>query len=230
METYTALSTLFSGIHSRTPEDALLKPGNYVMVGAGGVGMWLATLILMHMDNNAEYTLMVVDPDKIDTVNMNRYPVPWSYIGRYKVEFLADLVFNTRPNVKYVGVATRITGFDSLLELVGRELDKYSPTVYIDATDSPAASEYVRQAARASAAPYLGVHYDGWSITVEWEPPRYGADDVWSLEDGHTGYQVFPSLAVAPYLASAIAVLLLLTRPGDKVLVRLRDLRRDALA
>ena len=133
---------------SKTWQTPLL-PATYFIIGAGGVGWWVAEFINMFAINSK---IIVYDFDSIEPHNFNRLPL--SYLTllekndlrkvillREKLEPIAEMNYN-----ELIAIPNAFT--ERQLEGVKQEAEKSRQVFFIEATDSPKFQLWIRKALR----------------------------------------------------------------------------------
>jgi len=203
---------LINQVHQRSPDQYVLRDGNYVIVGLGGVGTWVATAIVLSTRNPS---LTIIDNDELEVHNMNRLPYPIWFEGMKKVDAFLEWLSLLRM-CDIVKIDTRLShdNIDDLLPII---LSHLPINAVVDATDSPLSIALAKKLAMKLGVPYLGLHYDGDNFTIEWRP-RISSDGDWVLDE-NAGYTVFPSTVMVPYLLASLAIYILATRPDRDIVI-----------
>jgi len=218
MPVFRNIWSFVEDIHKRTPRRDIIR-NNVLMVGAGGIGSWLAVFTALQM--RVEGTIVIVDDDRVKPHNLNRFPYPFKSAvdEESKAKTIAAFIQGFRPDIKTVVIPRRIRGVDDLDMLIGQ----FWTDIVVDATDNPIASNYIRQLTGLNR---LLAHYDGKSITVEWIP--HGKEDTsWDGDVETAGYRVFPSLSYPPAIAAAIGVTLMIRHPDKHYIIQIRNIERE---
>lgn len=174
-------------LYDRQKTLQLEVPEKVVVVGAGGVGTWVALFSAM----SGVEEIVIYDDDIVEPTNLNRLPFKSSMVGLPKVEAVEALIFGVRPNCKVKALKSRITK---------EELEHYKQQGYkiIDTTDD---IETQRLTAEVDSSRIRAGYDGGFSITVtEGFPPKWVANVV-------EGYAVTPSWVVTAVVTAALAVL-----------------------
>lgn len=150
-------------LYQRQESLELKLPSRVVVVGCGGAGSWASLFCALC---GAE-DITLIDPDVVETSNLNRTPYKMSDVGRPKVDALADLIMERRR----IDVFAINDVFPSLVSV-----DK--DTVLIDATDNIGSQRDVHEVARINGARYIRVGYNGHMVSVSDDPTV-----VWECDD-----------------------------------------------
>lgn len=179
-----------TGLYNRQSSLNLNIPQKVLVIGAGGIGSWVAlNMALIGVPN-----LYIIDYDTIEEHNLNRTLFRDTDIDTKKTIALYDLILERRSDAE-------VRLFDKRLEeLSTGELNELSGCFIIDCRD---VLEELPEALMDHDKIKLG--YDGLSVTVILNPD-YKA--VWEVDENR-GYQVIPSfLAPCQYLASLVTTLI----------------------
>lgn len=166
-----------------------------IVIGLGGVGSWLALdLALVGVG-----TLILIDPDKIESSNLNRTLFKISQIDSNKTTAIKDLILERRPDCILVTIEDY---FQSGI------LGKYKTDYIFDCTDNLASRQLVKEyfdLNNENEPPdYCKCGYDGFQATLsvnDFKSGRWG-------DDG--SYTEVPSFFGTPQILSAMAVIELL--------------------
>lgn len=175
---------------------------NYI-VGCGGVGFWLAIMLAMQGQQN----FVLIDGQKIERTNLNRLPVPPSWLGINKAIALRRVIRNMRPVTAIHTITTHITEdtFNILTDggetvrLNGLRLYK---TVW-DCTDDARIQKKIFKALKATNQNihYRKIGYEGFQVGA------YKAYDVWIPTDYAPGYRTSNACAATSALAAVIGMM-----------------------
>lgn len=150
-------------LYQRQENLELKLPSRVVVVGCGGAGSWAG--LFCALCGVEDITL--VDPDVVETSNLNRTPYKLSDVGRPKVDALAELIMERRR----IDVFPINDVFPSLAAI-----DKN--TVVIDATDDLETQRNVHEITAINKARYIRVGYNGHMVSVSGDPTV-----VWECDD-----------------------------------------------
>lgn len=159
-----------------------------MVIGVGGIGSWIAlNLALIGVG-----TIILIDPDKLESSNLNRTLYRMDQIDSFKTKAINQLIAERRPDTI---VFTIEDYFQS------QHLEKYEVEYVFDATDNLASRQMIKESGNDFNTPYCKCGYDGFQATIsinEFESGRWG-------EDG--SYTAVPSFFGTPQILSAIAVI-----------------------
>lgn len=173
---------------------------NYI-VGCGGVGFWLATILAMQ--GQAHFVL--IDGQKIERSNLNRLPVPPSWVGTNKAIALRKTIRTLRPVTAIHTVTTHITEdtfgilFDDAYVRLG---NKHCIKTVWDCTDDGRIQKKIFKALKASELPiyYRKIGYEGFQVG------SYKEYDVWLPADYAPGYRTSNACAATSALAAVLGI------------------------
>lgn len=172
------------GLLARQATLNIASPKKVCIVGVGGVGSWLALdLALVGVDEIA-----LVDDDIVEESNLNRTPFTYSQIGMLKVDAMAELIAERRPECKVYPFPFRSEGLGDWTEFATND------AMLIDCRDSTEPLEV------PGTYPCTIVGgYDGTSITLHTNPTPNVI-----FGDAVVRYRIVPSFVGAPALIAAI--------------------------
>jgi len=177
-----------TAIYERQQSLNLVRLTSVAVVGAGGTGTPVATLIAM----TGVDTLYLFDDDNLELSNLNRLPYTLTHIGRPKVEILKEYLNTIRPEM-FVMLCPKAGEYTLGLCSDAQHL--------FDCTDSQATQTMINNWCKEHGVPYTRVGYDGLHITVSESVPQ------WATEQARGGYRNTPSWVAPPALAATLAVL-----------------------
>ena len=162
----------------------LLKfPRKVVIMGAGGIGSWVALdLALIGVEH-----LVIIDPDVVEEHNLNRTPFRTNQVGLPKVAALKELIFERRPDCR---VDTFINVEDNLTNIQVKKIRR-GAELLVDTRDR-----------KLYVPPYwadlrtIALGYDGRGVTMIINP---------EYPVGNDSYRTITSYLVAPQLLAALA-------------------------
>ncbi len=152
------------------PTDAMLaavRDTSVLILGAGGVGSWLAhALALMGVRQ-----IVVVDPDVVEPANLTRQLYTADAVGTRKIEALGASLRAHRPDLAYRGVDLLVTDPADLVALLD------GVDVVAGCADQPSSDEVALLVARACVAsrtPHTAAVYAGSVVRIgpTWIPRR----------------------------------------------------------
>ena len=154
------------------------------IVGAGGVGYWVAKFLAMSGVNE----LIIFDDDILEVHNLNRLDLPLSVCGRNKAAVAKIVIDSIRPDA-----FVRSVPFKFKPEFLTEHVD-----IIVDCTDKIESQTAIFAHAKSKNIKYMKVGYDGTHITVSNKIATWGADEG--------GYQITPSWVVPAVVVASLAV------------------------
>lgn len=184
---------------------AIKENSTEMIIGCGGVGYWLAIMMAL----NGHKNFVLIDGDKVDATNLNRLPVPQSWIGRNKAVALRKLIRYIRPDCRITVVSTHIT--EGTLGLIEQWLEKSVMSDYQmhltvwDTTDDARIqnkiNEFVKKLGNnhdSDELRYRKIGYEGWDIG------NYEEYAVWYPDDYQPGYRTARANAITSAISAGI--------------------------
>lgn len=178
------------------------KQINYI-VGCGGVGFWLG--IILAMQGQEQFVL--IDGQKIERSNLNRLPVPPTWLGVNKAVALRKIIRMLRPLSVVRTVSTHIQEDTfGVITAGGRRVTAGGRTLYKtvwDCTDDARIQKKIFKAMKAvsSEIHYRKIGYEGFQVG------SYKAYDVWIPEDYAPGYRTSNACAATSAMAAVIGLM-----------------------
>ena len=154
-------------------------PQKVVIIGAGGIGSWIAYFFA----RLGVKELVVADPDIVELHNLNRTPFNLEHINRPKVEALEEIILSFRDDIEYIGIPEYV--LDWREEFEGAD-------VIIDARDT------------TELLPFdvdFKLTYDGEMISFWIKPNK-----LTLIGDDSSGYETVPSYVVPPVVIASFLV------------------------
>ena len=179
-------------IYDRQSDIGTFTDRSALIIGVGGVGSWLAIdLALLGVG-----TLILVDPDILESSNLNRTLFKLDQTSTMKTQAIKNLIYERRPNCIVLPIEEYFTN---------QILDKYKVDYIFDCTDNLASRqmilEYFELHEGQLKIPYCKCGYDGFQATISFNDFKSGR---WG-DDG--SYTVVPSFFGTPQILSAITVI-----------------------
>lgn len=178
-------------LYDRQKDLDLNIPEKVCILGAGGIGSWVA----VNMGLIGVKELFIIDYDVIEEHNLNRTPFRDIDIHSPKTVALMDLILERRAD-------TEVRTFDKRIEdLTDLEMKELDGCLILDCRD---VIDELPEGLKENKHIKLG--YDGLSVTMLFNPDF---KSIWDLEPDTRGYQVTPSfLGPCQFLASAITTII----------------------
>jgi len=121
------------------------------IIGLGGIGYHIAKSIAMTL-RNVEMTL--IDHEKVEDVNLNRFDIDPLDIGRYKVDVAADMLTTLNPTIRVVPFNGKLQDY---IVAANMHFD-----LCINETDNPEVDKLIYERCHIdNEGVYLSVKYDG---------------------------------------------------------------------
>ena len=178
-----------------------------VVIGCGGIGMNAALQLAMA----GVRKITIFDNDTIEPHNLNRLPVPASFIGRNKAQTAEIFIKQMRPEGD---VYVDFFPFKFNPDVI----DMSSVSVILDCTDKHEAQLNNQSVALTQGIEYFKAGYDGFNISIN---HRVGEWDTGNTPDG---YQITPSYCVPAIIIASLAVHKILVESTKEVGCRVNDL------
>lgn len=175
---------------------------NYI-IGCGGVGFWLGVILAMQGQKH----FVLIDGQSIERTNLNRLPVPPSWLGINKAIALRKVIRQLRP-VTAVRTVTEHLQEDTLDVLIGTGTyvstgtKRLTKTVW-DCTDDGRIQKKIYKAlkaARGDSIHYRKLGYEGFQVG------SYKEYDVWLPVDYQPGYRTSNACAATSALAAVLGI------------------------
>ena len=184
--------SIVTEIGNRQQELPLNKIEVAIVVGVGGIGSWVALNLGL---SGCVKNLILIDPDVVESSNLNRTPFRLCDIGSYKVDAIQYLILERRPiNITTYREKTSVEVATRLRDL-HLSLEQESKHIIFDCRDEVFTDLY------ELPAKYYKVGYDGLDITIDGDPKN---TPVWGEA---TGYRVIPSFLCPAQLAANLVVM-----------------------
>ena len=170
----------------------LPKDESNIIIGCGGVGFWLGLMLAM----NGYKDFVLIEGQKLDSTNLNRIPVPQSWIGINKAVALRKLIRQLRPDTRIVTLTSHITP-----ETLG-VIEKFAVnerllrTTVWDTTDNALIQQHINKFVLNLKQKLISPSYNGRKVNYRkigyeaWDIGCYENYDVWCDEDTYqAGYR-----------------------------------------
>lgn len=192
-----------STLYDRQKELGLNTDTSITIVGAGGIGYWVAKFAAM----SGIKDIYIFDPDTIDESNLNRLDLPDKFLGRNKADLASLVIRNIRPSCN---VSARPFKFQSFT---------YTKTDWIvDCTDKFESQIENQKIARSTGSKYCKAGYDGEEFSINNSVAEWGeADD---------GYTITPSWVVPASIIAALTVAKILKYHNDEVYSNVKSIMK----
>lgn len=175
-----------------------------VIVGCGGIGFWLGIQLAMLGYRH----FILVDGQKVDYSNLNRLPVPQTWVGINKAVALRKVIRSMRLDTVVLAISTNIQ--DDTLSILknvtsrfktGANYHNTNNATLWDTTDDAKIQtkihEYVKDVKNME---YRKLGYEGFQIGC------YKDYSVWTAEDYTTGYRTSNANAVTSAISAGMGI------------------------
>jgi molybdopterin/thiamine biosynthesis adenylyltransferase len=181
----------------------IVQQQTVAIIGAGGIGSWLALYLGMAGIN----CLHLYDPDNVEEHNLNRLPVPPEAVGQNKAQAVRTEVLRLNPE---------ITCYAHPIEWSEPSADRAEPDYLVCCTDNLKSRKAVHAYAQKEGLHYLELGADGNHATLTGTPPDWSTP-----EEQNPGYRSVP-VFVGPCAAiAALATYYILRYEEPTILARI---------
>lgn len=208
--------------------DTNLSRGRYrnethIIIGCGGVGFWLGLFLAMMGSER----MVLIDGDKIEPTNLNRLPVPQTWLGKNKAVSLARLIRTIRPAIVCQQMKEHLTVDNlALLDSFCR-LGMGGGVMIWDTTDNAKIQTKIYNTVKELKKNY-GVRYNKIGYEA-FEVGSYNEYDIWFDDDNYeAGYRTTMANAITSAMAAGLGVFNQYTDRGLQP-VNKRDFQVDIL-
>ncbi len=171
-----------------------------IIIGCGGIGFWLGIMLAM-MGYNKFY---LIEGEKIDATNLNRIPIPQTWIGLNKGVALRKTIRHLRPNTSITVLTQAIDRndpnmFKEIIDLLGRT---YQIKIW-DTTDDAIVQKLMYKVLKGFNYEFLytKIGYEGFKIGI------YNNLDVWiNPETYQPGYTTSKANAVTSAISAGLGM------------------------
>ncbi len=178
-----------------------------VIIGCGGIGFWLGLQLAMLGYRN----FILIEGDKIDYSNLNRLPVPPSWVGINKAVALRKMIRTMRYETIVLTLNSHISKDTlSLLERLAQRCRTYSNnrdylsvntvTIWDTTDDARTQAEIYKYVQTQQHMHYRKIGYEGFKIG------NYSEYAVWTGENYQTGYRTSNANAVTSCMSAGIGI------------------------
>lgn len=173
-----------------------------VIVGCGGIGFWLGIFLAMLGYKN----FILFEGSTIDNSNLNRLPVPASWVGINKAVALRKIIRSMRVDTSIVVVDKNI-GEESFscIETIASKLHGVGyrmlvPIVWDTTDDGRIQTKLYEYVQRTGSCHYRKLGYEGFKVG------SYGEYNNWVPEGYTTGYRTSNANAITSAIAAGIGI------------------------
>ena len=168
----------------------------YIIVGCGGIGFWAGILLAMFGIKE----LVLIDGQKIESSNLNRLPVPPTWVGTNKAIALRRIIRQMRP-ATVINCIVKNVNDENINVLKSLTIDQRC--TIIDTTDDARIQKkiYDNIGSIVSNVHYIKIGYEG--LDVGWYP-RY---DIWIPDNYQPGYRTTQSNVLSSAISAGLGLL-----------------------
>ena len=201
---------------SATALNHIVHNNTHLVIGCGGVGYWLALSLAMMGATN----FILVDGQTIDNSNLNRLPVPQTWLGQNKAIALRKMIRFLRPATRIVVLNAHIT--DETLNVIPKLLTASRNHTHLynvwDTTDNAIIQRKIydfvvemRKLPNQHGVKYRKIGYEAWKVG------NYAKWDIWTDEDEYqAGYRTSSANAITSMLSAGLGIFAMgVGREGD---------------
>lgn len=201
------------------------KRETQIIVGCGGIGFWLGLFLAM----NGFESFILIDGERIDNSNLNRLPVPQTWVGRNKAYVLKRMIRQLRPDTTIVPMQMHITETNKkVLKDYINKYRSYNSVTLWDTTDDARIQTQLYGVAKemgSSRVKYHKLGYEGFSVGY------YPTYDVWFNKDTYeTGYRTTMANAMTSAISASLGVFAKGLGKTDDLNINLQKLIEEAPA
>ena len=191
-----------SNLYDRQKTLKLNVPKKVAVVGAGGIGYWVAKFLAMSGCEHIE----IFDPDTLEEHNMNRLDIPLKYVGKNKADIAQAAIQALREDCTVYAYPFKFnelnTGFDWI----------------IDCTDSGESQLINQELARKMGSKYFKAGYDGEGFGIHNTIAEWG--------ESTNGYTIVPSWVCPAVIVASLAVAKVMKYPDAECISSVKHLFR----
>ena len=185
----------------------MVNQHTHLVIGCGGVGFWLAlSLAMMGVQD-----FILIDGQTIDNSNLNRLPVPQTWLGRNKAVALRKLIRFVRPATRISVLTAHIT--DETLDVIPTMLKAAHHNTHMynvwDTTDNAIIQRKIYDFVEKMQSKveghrgilYRKIGYEAWNVG------NYAKWDIWTDESEYqAGYRTSSANSVTSMLSAGLAI------------------------
>jgi hypothetical protein len=168
----------------------------YIIVGCGGIGFWAGILLAMFGIKE----LILIDGQKIESSNLNRLPVPPTWVGTNKAIALRRIIRQMRPATVINCIVKNVN--DENIDVL-KSLTVGQRCTIIDTTDDARIQKKIYDCIGSDSVSvhYIKIGYEG--LDVGWYP-RY---DIWIPDNYQPGYRTTQSNVLSSAISAGLGLL-----------------------
>jgi len=194
-----------------------LKSHQHIIIGVGGVGFWLGLFLAMM----GHKSFVLFEADKIQSSNLNRLPVPQTWVGQNKAIALRKMMRMLRPDVNVLVMNTFMT--EEGLSILDKFMNKTTRfTMVWDTTDDAKIQRKIYNWSKGKPrVKYNKIGYDGFEIG------SYKEYSVWYNEETYErGYRNSMANVITSALSAGFGIFNETLGEGEDFELNFRDLIR----
>jgi hypothetical protein len=183
--------------------DRIVHQNTHLIVGCGGIGFWLGISLAMM----GAQDFILIDGQTIDNSNLNRLPVPQTWIGQNKAIALRKMIRFLRPATRIVVLNAHIT--EETLDMIPKMLNhgyhqRNTHNVW-DTTDNAIIQrkiyDFVLELRKHQTVKYRKIGYEAWKVG------NYAKWDIWTDEDEYqAGYRTSSANSITSMLSAGLGI------------------------
>jgi hypothetical protein len=183
--------------------DNIVNHNTHLIIGCGGIGFWLGISLAMMGAKD----FILVDGQTIDNSNLNRLPVPQTWIGQNKAIALRKMIRFLRPATRIVCLNAHIT--EETLDIIPKVLNQHRSSRNLhnvwDTTDNAIIQrkiyDFVLKLREEKSVAYRKIGYEAWKVG------NYAKWDIWTDEDEYqTGYRTSSANSITSMLSAGLGI------------------------
>ena len=176
-----------------------------IIIGCGGIGYWLGLFLALLGYKN----FILIDGDKIDYTNLNRIPVPQTWVGVNKAVALRRTIRTFRLDTKILTLSTHITEetMDIIDELIAKtkeyeySIERQNKHTIWDTTDNALIQQKIwKKSQQNKKYIYRKLGYEAFDIGC------YSNMDIWTADDYTTGYRTTNANAITSAISAGMGI------------------------
>jgi len=184
----------------------LTKDDINIIVGCGGIGFWLGIQLAMLGYRH----FILIDGETVDYSNLNRLPVPQTWVGTNKAVALRKVIRSMRLDTVVMALSTNIQKdtLSILKNATGRFksmgaryfYNNSKATLWDTTDDARIQTQLFNYCNDIANMTYRKLGYEGFNVGC------YSNFDVWTADDYETGYRTSNANAVTSCISAGIGI------------------------
>jgi hypothetical protein len=192
-----------------------VKGAQVIIIGCGGIGFWLGIQLGM---TGLVGGITLFDKEKVEASNLNRLPVPQTWVGKPKVLCFKRIMQMLRPELAVTAVKAHIT--EDTTGVLKKLLDDIHRLIVFDCTDDARAQKMIYDlilSMGGRSIRYVKAGYEGHNIGAITEL------NAWIPADYQPGYRTTNANAITSAIAGGIAIYKMLFGSKEDLKLNLRE-------